>query len=341
MKKKIIVLVVLFSLLITVIGHSTSPYGVTIGGDSAPKISSYKVMRSTFNKKEVNDPYLKNQWAIGFTKSEEVWRIVEQKKEISVAVVDSGVDYNHPDLKNRVLVDKGYNFISNNKNTMDDLGHGTQVAGIIAAEAGNGKGITGIVGPLDVKIIPIKVLDKSGSGPSDIVAKGITYAVDAKADIINISIDFEEHDSEIESALEYAKKMGVFVVVAAGNSNNNCDLYSPAGDNGAYTVAAITSSYKRAYFSSYGSSVKVTAPGVEVLTTTLGGKYDVESGTSMSAPIVSGVAAMIKAENPLLGPSGIANIINSTATDVMDKGIDKKSGYGLPNAYKAVLAAKK
>lgn len=289
---------------------------------------------------KINDPYYNKQWSIEFTKSEEAWMLVDQKRDIKVAVVDSGVDYNHPDLKNRVLTNLGYNFIDNTKNTMDDLGHGTEVAGVIAAQEGNNIGITGIVGGLGVKIIPIKVLDSKGQGPSDIVAKGIIYGVDVGADIINVSIDFQEHDEDIQSALSYAYDHGVLVVVASGNSNSNCDNYSPAGDAGAYTVAAITEKYEHPEFSSYGNSVSVVAPGVDVLTTTLSGEYGLVSGTSISAPIVSGIAAMIKAENPALTPEEITNLINTTATKVLGSGKDKATGYGLINAYKAVLGAK-
>lgn len=341
LRKAIILIIVLLTFIASnqLSKHKMSVVSENINKKKA-KILGAKVENNKAQNNKINDIYASKQWCIGFTKSDEAWKIVNQKKEIKVAVVDSGVDYNNPDLKNRVLKDLGYNFIDNSKNVMDNLGHGTEVAGIIAAEEGNGIGITGIVGPLDVKIIPIKVLDNKGRGPSDIVAKGIIYAVDTGADIINVSIDFDEHDVDIQSALNYAYDKGVLVVVASGNSNTNCNTYSPAGDLGAFTVAAITQDYKKTYFSSYGSSVSVAAPGVDILTTTLNGKYEEESGTSMSAPIVAGIAAMIKAQNPYLNSRDIANIIDSSATDVMSKGKDNSSGYGLINAYKAILEAK-
>lgn len=296
-------------------------------------------LRSNINYSGVNDAYYYRQWIIGFTNSDLAWRILRPKKVVKIALVDSGVDYNNPDLKNRVLKNSGYNFVNDNTNVMDYLGHGTQVAGIIAAQGGNKIGITGIVGGLNVKLIPVKVLDNQGRGPSDVVANGIRYGADMGADIINVSIDFEVHDRAIEDALNYAWNKGSFVVVASGNSNSSCDSYSPAGDEYAYTVAAIDEQYKRPYFSSYGKAVKVAAPGVDILTTTLSDNYEEESGTSMSAPIVAGIAAMMKAQNPSLTPNQIASILNSSAMDVIDKGWDKYSGYGLVNAYKAVLCA--
>jgi subtilisin family serine protease len=320
------------------VGYKASPYGTAAGIKYNNNNKVYNQVTKNSNNQIINDTYFTKQWSLAITKSVDAWKIIKQKKQIIVAVVDSGVDYNHPDLKNRVLKDEGYNFIDNNKNIMDDLGHGTQVAGIIAAESGNKIGISGIVGSLDVKIIPIKVLDKNGKGPSDVVAKGIRYAVDIGADVINVSIDFEEHDTDIEKALLYASTRGVFVVVASGNSNKNCDSYSPAGDVGAFTVAATTEENSKPYFSSYGTNVSVAAPGIDVLTTTLGGKYSEESGTSMSSPIVAGIAAMLIAQNPNLSINYLSKIIESTATDIQGKGIDKTSGYGLVNALKAVQA---
>lgn len=339
MKKRIAVFVILFSIFNW--GYMGVSTRTALGRDAVLK--NYTSKCQSFPKtyeKDVNDPYFKNQWIIGFTKSQDAWKIVDQKRQIKVAVVDSGVDYNNPELKNRVLKDLGYNFLNNTKNTMDDYGHGTEVAGIIAAEEGNKIGISGIVGPLDIGIIPVKVLDNRGKGPSDIVSKGIRYAVNVGADIINISIDFDVHDPEIINALNYAKEAGVFVVVAAGNTNTNCDKYSPAGDAGAFTVAAVDQQSKKTYFSSYGSSVSIAAPGVDIITTHTDGSYEDESGTSMSSPIVAGVAAMILAEDPNISANMVAQILTSTASDIMAKGKDKYTGYGLINAYKAVLKVK-
>lgn len=290
-------------------------------------------------KTPVENALLNQQWMLTQTNSMEAWKLMNNNRSVKVAVVDSGVDAKNPQLSGSVLVDEGYNFVNHSKNTMDDMGHGTEVAAIIAAKQVNGTGISGIVGPANVKILPVKVLNAKGLGDSSIVAKGIVYSVDHGADIINVSIDFDTHDQYIEDALSYAEYYGVLVVVAAGNSGNVCDEYSPAGDRGAYTVVAVDEAGKKPAFSSFGQSVSIAAPGVNILTTSIGNKYVFDSGTSMAAPIVSGIAAMLKAQNGSLKAKELTEILNATATDLQKKGKDVASGYGMINAYKALNIA--
>ncbi len=180
--------------------------------------------------KAVNDPGYKYEWDISYTEADKAWPLIKQKREINVAVLDTGVDYTHPDLKNRVLKSKGYNFVDNNSDTMDDNGHGTHVSGIIAANANDNIGIAGIDGTLDVKIIPIKVLDSNGEGDVNDIVKGIKYAADNGADIVNLSFGANEKSKLIAEAISYAKSKGAFVVAAAGNDNEDSDNISPAGD---------------------------------------------------------------------------------------------------------------
>ncbi|MBE6090938.1 MAG: peptidase S8 [Clostridium beijerinckii] len=288
--------------------------------------------------KAVNDPGYKYEWDISYTEADKAWPLIKQKREINVAVLDTGVDYTHPDLKNRVLKSKGYNFVDNNSDTMDDNGHGTHVSGIIAANANDNIGIAGIDGTLDVKIIPIKVLDSNGEGEINDIVKGIKYAADNGADIINLSFGANEKSKLIAEAIGYAKSKGAFVVAAAGNDNEDSDNISPAGD-GAFTVAAMSYNYKKASFSDYGNCIKVSAPGVEILSTVPGG-YEAWDGTSMAAPVATGIAAMVKAEDPNLSPSQIEDVLDSTAKDIMSKGKDKQSGYGLIDAYNAIKKVK-
>ncbi|WP_026889420.1 S8 family peptidase [Clostridium beijerinckii] len=288
--------------------------------------------------KDVNDPGYKYEWDISYTEADKAWPLIKQKREIKVAVLDTGVDYTHPDLKNRVLKSKGYNFVDNNSDTMDDNGHGTHVSGIIAANTNDNIGIAGIDGTLDVKIIPVKVLDSNGEGEVNDIVKGIKYAADNGADIINLSFGANEKSKSIAEAISYAKSKGTFVVAAAGNDNEDSDNISPAGD-GAFTVAAMSYNYKKASFSDYGNCIKVSAPGVEILSTVPGG-YEAWDGTSMAAPVVTGIAAMVKAEDPNLSPSQIEDVLDSTAKDIMSKGKDKQSGYGLIDAYNAIKKVK-
>jgi subtilisin family serine protease len=316
-------------------------FSILLSGCS-PTINAYKQETIT-NSVQVSDNKISDynidfseQWAITNTKSNLAWSASKQRKQIKVAVVDTGVDYNHPDLKNRVLTDLGYNFLNNSKDTMDDNWHGTHVAGIIAADALNNIGVAGIVGDFDVKIIPIKVLNSKGEGSSDIMAMGIKYAADAGADIINFSVGFDVKDSYISDAIRYARAKGVFVVVSAGNNGINCDVSSPAGDEGAYTVASVNSADEKSIFSNFGYSVKIAAPGEAILSTVPGGGYDYRNGTSMAAPVVAGVAAMMKAVNPDITAEEVENILNKTAVDVMEKGKDNNTGYGVVNAKAAV-----
>ncbi len=286
------------------------------------------------NNQLVNDPGYRYEWDISYTEADKAWSLVKQKREVKVAVLDTGVDYTHPDLKDRVLKDKGYNFVDNDSETMDDNGHGTHVSGIIAASANNNIGVSGITGTLNIKILPVKVLDENGEGEVSNIVKGIKYAVDNGADIINLSFGTNSKSKEIEEAINYAKSKGVFVVAAAGNDGESDDNSSPASD-GAFAVAAMDCNYKTAGFSDYGSCIKISAPGEEILSTVPGG-YEAWDGTSMAAPIVSGIAAMAKAEDPNLSPSQIEDVLDSTAKDIMIKGKDQKSGYGLIDAYDAI-----
>lgn len=290
------------------------------------------------NSVTVNDPGYKYEWYIPYSQADKAWSLVNQKREVKVAVLDTGVDYTHPDLKNKVLVDEGYNFVDNNYNVMDYDGHGTHISGIIAAEANNSIGLAGVTGNLDVKIMPVKVLDQDGEGDTISVVKGILYAVDNGANIINLSLGIRSKVELIAQAIDYAKSKGVFVVTASGNDNENSDNFSPAGDGG-YTVAAMNYNYKKASFSDYGNSVKVAAPGVKILSTVPGG-YEAWDGTSMAAPVVSGIAAMLKAENPDLTPAQLEDILDNTATDIMYEGRDQATGFGLVNAYEAVKKVK-
>jgi subtilisin family serine protease len=298
--------------------------------------ASAEVRNSYHEVNKVPDPLLESQWTLKYTESARVWNLVEQKREIKVAVVDTGVDYNHPDLKNRVLKKLGYDFYNGDRDPMDDGWHGTHVAGIIAAESGNGIGISGITGSLDVKIIPVKVLDGSGQGPSGIIAEGIRYSVNKGADIINLSINFDVKDEFIADAIKYAWDKGVFVVVASGNNNKNSDYNSPASDFGAFTVASINQAYEKSYFSSFGESVKVSAPGERILSTVPGGTYVNKEGTSMAAPAAAGIAAILKAQMPELTPQQLTDILIETSLNNVKTDSDKPIGSGTVNAYNAL-----
>lgn len=285
----------------------------------------------------VNDPGYKSQWALAYTEASKSWSLLQQSETVMVAVLDTGVDYTHPDLNNRVLTQLGYDFVDNDADPMDENGHGTHVAGIIAAEANNRIGITGIAGTLDVKIIPIRVLDANGSGSSDKVARGIEYAVAQGADIINLSLGGQGVDSVIDNAISYALEQGVFISAAAGNEDQNADSYTPAGTDGVYTVAAINPRGLKASFSNYGNCVEISSPGTKILSTVPDGGYEAWDGTSMAAPLVSGAAAILKAADSSLTPPEISALL-SAHTSPFNENEKGAIGTGIVDVYAALAS---
>ncbi|MFI3312962.1 MAG: S8 family serine peptidase [Eubacteriales bacterium] len=262
-----------------------------------------------------NDPYLSYQWAITETGADLTWEAVSQDgASIVVAVVDSGVDYTHEDLENRVLVDLGYDFVNDDDDPMDDNGHGTHVSGIIAAEADNGVGIAGMAGTLDVSILPIKVLNSEGAGETADITAGILYAVDMGVDVLNLSLGADVITPDVRDAIETALEADIFVVVAAGNDGTVCAPLSLANLNGVFTVAAATESNTVADFSNYGDCIDGYAPGEDILSTYLDNQYAYQDGTSMAAPIVSGAAAVILSQNSDLTNAELTSLLSTTAT---------------------------
>ena len=249
-------------------------------------------------------------------------RIAERTSaSIKVAVVDSGVDHTHPFLKSRVTSD-GYDFVDNDSNAYDLFGHGTHVAGtIVDCTPG-----------LNVKILPVRVLDSDGTGWNSVISCGIYYAVERGAKVINMSINGDCSEDE-EGAIDYAVQKGVTVVVSAGNKNhdvvrnNNC----PAHKKNVICVGAIDSGNVKADFSNYGSTLDVVAPGVGIYSCVPGGYYESWDGTSMATPHVAALAAMIKLLNPSMSPAQIENAIKNRCKDLGSAGWDKYYGYGIPN----------
>lgn len=250
---------------------------------------------------------------------------------ITVAVVDSGIDMEHSYLKNRIT-SNGVDLVKRDTVPDDENGHGTHVAGIIA----------NCTEGLNVKILPIKVMDKTGIGSSYIIAQGIKQAANEGADIINLSLG-GKRNSIIDKAVDYAiNTKGAVVCVAAGNGDekthkplNTADI-SPACVSDAIVVSALDSSSNIASFSNYGASVDVSAPGVDVYSTYKDGTYAKLSGTSMAAPHISAVAAMFKLANPSYKPAQIEELVKNYCNDLGESGRDDIYGYGSVNMYNAI-----
>jgi len=263
------------------------------------------------------------QWGLSRMQAEDLWQRTTGAG-ITVAVLDTGVKASHPDLKGKVA--KGYNAITNKAGARtDNNGHGTFLAGMIAGKS-NGKGIVGIAP--GAKILPVKVLDTDGIGDSDDIARGIIWAVDHGADVINMSFGADSTNKVEAEAIDYARGAGVTLIAAAGNEGFKEVMY-PAGYPGVLGVGAVDIDNKRAAFSNSGSHVDVVAPGQGILSTFNSRPYTWTSGTSMSTAYVSGIAALAMSYSPGAGGEPLAQQISATAIDLGTTGRDTDYGDGL------------
>ncbi|MFC4064669.1 S8 family peptidase [Actinoplanes subglobosus] len=290
---------------------------------------------------EGDDTYREYQWDLDKISTPDAW---EQSTgaDVVVAVIDTGVDGDHPDLAGNVLT--GYDAIDDTEGgDSDGNGHGTHVAGTVAAVAGNGEGIAGFAP--DAKVLPVKVLDADGSGWSSDTAEGIVWAVDNGAQVINMSLGASESTDAEEAAVAYAIENGVTVVAAAGNEREEGSPVSyPAAYDGVIAVAATDSDDEVAEYSNQGDYVDVAAPGSDILSTYPadltddGSEYAELSGTSMAAPHVAAVAALLKGYSPDLGPDDIQNALERSAVDLGADGFDEDYGWGRIDAAAAIEA---
>lgn len=276
-----------------------------------------------------NDPGFSAQWSLANTgqnngvvgadiKAMDGWEKATGSRETIVAVIDTGVDLKHPDLNKNLWVNKaetngkknadddqngyiddvnGWNFVADNADVSDDNGHGTAMTGIIGAETENRLGIAGVM--WKASILPLKAIDATGSGAISDVVEAMDYAVAHGATVINCSFGTDGYSQSLYEAIHRASMAGVLVVASAGNSARDLDQtpYYPASYNlnNIISVSATTNTDQLANFSNWGkNSVHVAAPGVDILTTTVGGRYNMISGTSAAAPLVAGVAGLLK-----------------------------------------------
>jgi thermitase len=270
-----------------------------------------------------DDPFFSTQYGLDAINAMQGWDTTTGSSSVTIAIVDSGVDLTHPDLAGNLVA--GYDFVNDDADAMDDNGHGTHVAGIAAAVTDNGTGVAGV--SWGAQIMPVKVLNAGAGGTFDDVAQGIIWAVDNGAQVINLSLGGTTNSPVLQSAIAYAYSQGVVVVAAAGNANSAV-LY-PAAYDPVIAVAASDASDNRAGFSNYGPEVDVTAPGVNINSTALGGGYENRSGTSMAAAFVTGEVALLLSINNGLTPDEVAYIVESTALDIGAPGVDDFTGHGL------------
>ncbi len=277
-----------------------------------------------------NDPYYGNEWDLHTLNGAAAWD-VSRGAGITVAILDSGVDATHPDLQGQLV--PGWNFYDGNSNTADVYGHGTEVAGVVAALGNNAIGVTGVA--WNSKLMPIRVAGTNGYASISALASGLNYAADHGARVANMSFAVQSY-STIQTAAQYLRNKGGVACNSAGNYGT---LDSTPPSDSLVSVSATDASDTRASWSSFGPYVDVSAPGAGIWTTTMGGGYATVSGTSFSSPLTCGVIALMMAANPALAPSQIVSLLESTAVDLGTTGYDYYYGYGRVNAAAAVLAA--
>lgn len=274
------------------------------------------------------EPNYNRQWYLNKLQLPKAWDKTKGSSKITVAVIDGGVQKDHPDLKGKIV--SPYNAV-NGSSSYDPDEHATHVAGIIAASF-NKYGIAGIAP--DVKIMPINVF-QGNEASVETVIRAIYYAVAHHADIINMSLGDDSYSYLLESATKYAKSKGVVLVAAAGNSSTYLPMY-PAASEGVLGVSATDRNDKIAGFSNYGNYIDLAAPGVDIYSSIAESTYASFNGTSMAAPMISGVAALVRSKNPFLTPSQVETILKKSTVDLGSKSWDEDYGYGRIDAYKAV-----
>ncbi|MDH7516305.1 MAG: S8 family serine peptidase [Bacteroidota bacterium] len=338
-----------------------------------------------------NDSGWARQWGARRIHTAEAWERTRGSSSVIVGVIDTGIDWEHPDLRNPLWVNRaedrngngrydpwpawetrngvpgdfdgvdddgngfvddvvGYDFTDQrgygnagggdyrdpDPDVTDEMGHGTAVAGIIAAEADNGIGIAGVAPAC--RLMVLRAFDARGIGAESDVARALIYAVDNGAGVINMSFGDVVYSRVLRDVIRYAAGMGVVMVASAGNSQSSA-LHYPSAYEETISVGATAENDVLAGFSNFGSTIDIVAPGVDILTTERGGGYAAFHGTSASAPFVTAVAALVRTLHPSFTPDEVRGILVASARDLGPPGWDDRYGAGLVDAQRAVMLA--
>ncbi|ADB33324.1 peptidase S8 and S53 subtilisin kexin sedolisin [Kribbella flavida DSM 17836] len=329
----------------------TGDYATVTSNAAAPELlkklkaeSSVELASLNYIRKSAATPndeyYGVDQKYLSTIRMPEAWNLSKSAGTQTVAVLDTGVDGGHPELAGRVYT--GYNALNPKASANDDEGHGTMVAGIIAANTNNGRGVAGVA--WNARILPVKVLNAEGSGSDSSVVAGINWAASHGARVINMSLGGRSYNPVMHDAVKKAVAKGIVVVAASGNEYDSVPEY-PAAFPETISVGATDNNGALTTFSSWGDSVDLTAPGWNILSTGPRALLEPEylpylggSGTSFSAPMVAGVAAMLRNKYPSWTPAQIEARLKSTARDAGPRGIDPYYGAGVLDAANALGA---
>jgi subtilisin family serine protease len=286
-----------------------------------------------------NDPMLDRQWPLRSIQAIEAWDITTGDGS-TIALLDTGVSPTHPDLANKIL--PGHDFVNNDDDAVDDEGHGTYTAGVVAANSDNGVGVAGVC--WNCKILPVKVLNQRGQGDDAAIAEGIRWSVDHGVRIISMSLGGPDDTQVIRDAVGYAHDHNTLIIAASGNgqSEGNAPNY-PAAYPSVLAVAATGGSDLVTGFSTTGDYVDIAAPGVGVWSTLWnrreGDTYGAANGTSAACPHVAGAAALVLSVRPDLSADQLAEVLEASADDRGAPGKDPEEGYGRLNVLRAVQMA--
>lgn len=314
-----------------------------------------------------NDTHFNKQWGLHNTgqtggtsdadiDGPEAWDIKTGSSNVIIAVVDTGIEYDHEDLSANMWTNSGeipwngidedgngytddywgWDFFHNGSNPMDIDGHGTHCSGIAGARANNNKGIAGVI--WTVKLMAVKAAHYRNNFPLDSTSKSIKYAADMGADVISMSFGFDYDPQALEDACTYAQGLGCLLVAAMGNHGGSSPRW-PAAYSTVMAVGAIDHDDKRTSWSAYGNHINVVAPGLDIYSTLLSDTYGKMWGTSMATPHVAGLAGLLKAQDLTRTNIELWTIIVNTADDLGDPGWDKYHGMGRINAYVALYGA--
>ncbi|PIE26835.1 MAG: hypothetical protein CSA58_07425, partial [Micrococcales bacterium] len=308
---------------------------VITAAQADPNVLSIETAQAV-NAEAINDQYYGQQWAMSTLRVEEAWKRSNGSGAV-VAVLDTGVDTDHPDLAGQLMPGRTFLNGAQSAGAEDDFGHGTHVSGQIAALANNGIGIAGMAP--GARILPVKALDSRGNGWDSDVASGIVWATNQGAHVVNLSLGGPNRSAAVAAAVRYAQSKNVLVVASSGNSGSAIVNY-PAAENGVLAVGAMDSATQPASYSDYGPHLDVAAPGTQIYSLRMDGGVRRASGTSFASPHASAAAAMLfGATSGKVRGRNAYLILAGTADDVGAAGFDERTGFGMLDPNEALEKA--